>query len=75
MSIIETHYGIKLEDGNIITKLIVTGRYYMKKKRFSSIYTANEDGYRTAMGINLWNGSVWGLLSTGKRKLLKRVNN
>ncbi len=28
-----------------------------------------------AQGINLWNGSKWGVLPNGKRKLLVRVYN
>lgn len=55
---------------------VVTGRYYNSNRRFSSQYEATTDGARTALSINLWNGSVYGvLLSTGKRVLLKRVYN
>jgi hypothetical protein len=28
-----------------------------------------------AFGVNLWRGSVWGVLPTGHRKLLRRVYN
>ena len=28
-----------------------------------------------ALGINLWNGSVWAVLPDGKRKLVRRVWN
>lgn len=75
MNIMETHFAMKLPNGSIVTKLIVTGKLYRSNKRFVSTYTANEEGFKAAMMINLWNGSVWGLLNTGKRKLLKRVNN
>ena len=39
--------------------------------RFKDVYA---DGKR-ALRINLWQGSVWGVTDTGKRKLLKRVYN
>lgn len=54
-----------------IKSFIVTGKYYNSNKRFSNKY----DSFNHAMMINLWNGSVWAELDTGKRKLLKRVNN
>lgn len=67
---------IELPDGTEIRQLHVTGRLYNSSKRFKHVYSATPDGYRTAMMINLWNGSVWGIgASTGKRYLLKRVNN
>lgn len=40
-------------------------------KRFKKIY----DSFSWANGINLFQGSVWGVLPSGKRKLLKRVYN
>lgn len=40
-------------------------------KRFSLRYSSSA----LAFGINLWCGSVWGVLPSGKRKLLKRVYN
>ena len=42
-------------------------------KRFSLLYSG-KGGYRTAMGINLFKGSVWEIYK-GKRKLIKRVFN
>ena len=39
--------------------------------RFKRVYSEP----RWAFGINLWQGSVWGVTDTGKRKLLKRVYN
>ena len=60
---------------NEITKMyscfIVTGLLYNSTKRFVKNY--NESVW--AFGINLWRGSVWGVLPGGKRKLLKRVYN
>ena len=52
------------------TKYIVTG-LDINGRRFKRIY----ESPMYAFGINLWNGSVWGLLESGKRKLLKRVTN
>lgn len=76
MAEVETIKGIELRDGTIINKLVVTGRLYMSNKRFKNIYEPTPEGWRTAMMINLWNGSVWGVGAiTGKRYLLKRVNN
>jgi len=49
----------------------VTGVLYHSERRFKQSYT----GYYFAMGINLWRGSVWGVLPSGKRRLLKRVSN
>ena len=53
------------------TKFIVTGISYnnkrFKPKQYSDFFTAN--------CINLYNGSVWGLLPSKKRILLKRVYN
>jgi hypothetical protein len=57
------------------TQLIVTGRYYNSNRRFKRTYEATRAGYSTAMMINLWNGSVYGVTKEGKRKLIKRVIN
>lgn len=40
-------------------------------KRFKLVYSS----LYHAMRINLWNGSVYAVLDSGKRKLLKRVYN
>ena len=48
-----------------VTGVDVRGRRF-KKKVFRSFYAANM--------INLWEGSVWGVLENGRRKLLKRVS-
>lgn len=55
----------------------VTGVYAHSNRRFRpQIYTGNLRGLMTAMSINLWRGSVWGILKeTGKRQLLKTVSN
>jgi len=50
---------------------IVIGYYYNTNKKFRNEYSNRF----TAMSINLWNGRVWGILSNGKRKLLKTVIN
>ena len=50
-------------------KYIVTG-VDRNGKRFRKEFSEP----RWAFGINLWRGSVWGLLN-GKRKLLNRVYN
>ncbi len=42
-------------------------------RRFKRVY--NYAGILWAMGVNLYNGSVWGVCADGKRKLLKRVYN
>ncbi len=58
---------------NDYTKFIVTG-VDRQGKRFVMQYDAKD--YMYAFGINLWRGSVWGLMkSNGKRQLLKRVCN
>lgn len=44
-------------------------------KRFKRAYPATVAGGMTALGINLWNGSVWGVLPSGKRVRLSRVTN
>lgn len=53
-----------------IKAFIVTGTD-RSGKRFK-IQTSN---YMHAMCINLWRGSVWALLDSGKRKKLKTVIN
>lgn len=50
---------------------IITGLYYQSTRRFSLRCSIAYQAYH----INLWRGSVWGVLSSGKRKLLKRVFN
>lgn len=42
-------------------------------RRFRQNYS--KEGAWVAFGVNLWRGSVWGVLPDGKRKLLKRVYN
>lgn len=52
----------------------VTGILY-NGKRFKLVY-GGENGYYTAVSINLFNGSVWRVdKQTGKRKCIKRVIN
>lgn len=51
----------------------VTGKT-RDNKRFKKVYSGGF-AYLTVMNINLWQGSVWGVLPTGKRKLLKSVYN
>lgn len=55
-----------------ITGYEVTGITH-DNKWFKRCYSAT--GYSWAMGINLWNGSVWERYDNGKRKLIKRVFN
>jgi hypothetical protein len=57
---------IRNYDGYVVTGKTRDG------KRFVKTYGA--DGYRWAMGINLWAGSVWGVKDS-KRTLIKRVCN
>ena len=60
-----------------IKSFVVTG-VDTNGKRFVKSYKHGESGrsaYQTAMMINLYRGSVWAELDTGKRKLLKRVFN
>lgn len=52
-------------DGYVVTGRLVTGQ------RFRPIRTDNQ---RHALGINLFNGSVW-LVRDGKRILVRRVVN
>lgn len=65
------------DDGDILYKgFVVTGRLYNSKKRFVKKYSGTFEGLTTALNTNLWNGSVWGIgADTGKRYLIKRVNN
>jgi hypothetical protein len=70
-------YGFKaiaVHDGSApqIKCYIITDRIYNSKRRFPTIRTTN---LIQAMGINLWNGSIWVEFDNGKRKLLKRVIN
>ncbi len=45
-------------------------------KRFKLTFTGNHAGAMIALSINLYHGSVWGVLfDNGKRRLLKRVYN
>ena len=53
-----------------IAKFHVTG-----KDRNGKRFKIETNSYSYACMINLWQGSVWALLETGKRKLLKRVYN
>src|SRR6187549_256618 len=48
----------------------VTGQM-VRGGRFSHHYTM----IGMAMAVNLWRGSVWGILPNGKRQLIKRVFN
>lgn len=60
-----------------ITRFVVTG-VDVRGKRFVKSYSCGENGrtaHETAMMINLYKGSVWAELDSGKRKLLKRVYN
>ena len=42
-------------------------------KRFKQVYGPTASGFKWAMGINLWRGSVWARKHNGKRKLIKHV--
>jgi hypothetical protein len=48
----------------------VTGLYYQSNRRFKTVYS---DLY-TALGINLWRGTVWEVVN-GKRTRIKSVWN
>lgn len=63
------------DGGMSFDKFIVTGKLYGTNIRFRKIYNGTVEGYYTAMGINLYNGSVWGQTEEGKRKLIKRIIN
>lgn len=45
------------------------------KDRSGKRFKIETSSYTYACMINLWNGSVWAVLESGKRKLLKRVYN
>lgn len=49
----------------------ITGRLFLNNKPFAQTITHA----RHAMGINLYNGRVWGVRRDGTRKLLKHVVN
>ena len=49
-----------------VTGISFSGRRF-KRMTFGSFKAANM--------INLWKGSVWGVLENGQRKLLKKVYN
>lgn len=58
-------------DPNDYTKYVITGKL-VNGRRFRNQTT----DLRYALGINLWNGSVWGIRKdNGKRQRLKRVIN
>jgi hypothetical protein len=62
----------KGEDNTMSKTYVITGTL-RNGKRFKPIETSNK---MHAMGINLWNGSVFEKdTATGKRKLIKRVVN
>jgi hypothetical protein len=54
-----------------IKQFEVTGVLYQSTKRFKKVYSS----FDQAMMINLWNGSVWARLNSGKKVLIKRVQN
>jgi len=61
-----------MEEMIMATRYIITGTL-KNGKRFKPMVTSNK---MHAMGINLWNGAVYEEnTETGKRKLIKRVNN
>lgn len=45
------------------------------KDRNGKRFKIRSSSYSYAMCINLYNGSVWAVLNTNKRKLIKRVVN
>lgn len=51
---------------------VVTGLLHNSNKRFKPIRKAH---LQDALFYNLWNGSVWGLLENGSRKLILRIVN
>lgn len=67
---IEYYKKLISDDDRDTNKYVVTG-IDRRGKRFSHRYS----NFFQAMGINLWNGSVWEVNPQGKRKLLKRVHN
>lgn len=60
-----------LEELNSFTSFIVTGVLY-RGGRFPAIHTTN---FHYAMCINLWRGTVWGVLPNGRRRRIKQVCN
>jgi hypothetical protein len=52
-----------------LTTYHITGVTYRTNKRFKMVTTNKE----YAFSINLWSGSIWEVLKSGKRVLLKRV--
>ena len=62
---------IKEIDLSKFVKFKVTGTY-RNGRRFSPLEYTNPS---YAFGINLWQGSVWGITKDGNQKLLKRVYN
>jgi hypothetical protein len=54
-----------------IVNFEVTGVLYRSTKRFKNVYSSLQH----ACMINLWHGSVWARMDTGKRILIKRVVN
>lgn len=53
---------------------VVTGRDY-HGRRFRKVYPGTIAGAFFALGINLWNGTVWGVDANGKREAIKRIRN
>jgi len=53
-----------------MTNYLITGKT-IKGQRFK----INTTNYIHAMGINLYNGSVWSIDQNGKKQLIKRINN
>jgi hypothetical protein len=62
--------------GKPFHKIRVTGYIYMTNKRFPPQEYSNDiGGALTAMGINLWRGTVWGVFVGGKKEVIKKVFN
>ena len=59
----------------MVCSFVVTGRYYNSTKRFKKTFEGTNSGYNQANMINLWNGSVWAVNTTGGRKRIKQVIN
>lgn len=55
-------------------KFIVTG-VTRDGKRFKRQYAGTDQGYIYAMNINLWRGTVWALLNSGRKFKMKEVYN
>lgn len=45
------------------------------KDRQGKRFVIETSSFHHALGINLWNGSVWAVKDSGKKQLLKRVTN